>query len=73
MSQKLAGQAGVVFDPFTGSGSTLIAAHGRGARALCVELDPRYADVVLRRFQEHTGVLPELNGEPVSFAAGTEQ
>lgn len=64
---------GVVFDPFTGSGSTLIAAHGRGARALCVELDPRYADVVLRRFQEHTGVLPELNGEPVSFAAGSEQ
>lgn len=61
---------GVVFDPFAGSGSTLIAAHGRGARALCVELDPRYADVVVRRFEEHTGVVPRVDGEPVSLVRG---
>lgn len=61
---------GVVLDPFSGSGSTLIAAHGRGGRAFCVELDPVYADVILRRFQAHTGVVPELDGEPVSFVAG---
>lgn len=70
MSQKLAGQADRLpvwkLQTFTRN-------PRRGARALCVELDPRYADVVLRRVQEHTGVLPELNGEPVSFAAGTEQ
>lgn len=58
---------GVVLDPFAGSGSTLIAAHGRGGRAFCVELDPRYADVILRRFQAHTGVVPSLDGRPVSF------
>ena len=58
---------GVVLDPFSGSGSTLIAAHGRGARALAVELDPRYADVILRRFEAHTGVTPTLDGEPISF------
>ncbi|OHU29036.1 DNA modification methylase [Mycobacteroides chelonae] len=59
---------GVVLDPFSGSGSTLIAAHGRQSRCFGVELDPRYADVILRRFEEHTGIVPELDGEPVSFA-----
>lgn len=58
---------GVVLDPFAGSGSTLIAAHARGSRAFCVELDPRYADVILRRFEAHTGVVPELDGVAVSF------
>ena len=60
-------RGGVVFDPFAGSGSTLIAAQGRGCRAFCVELDPRYADVVLRRFEAHTGVVPVLGGVEVSF------
>ncbi len=58
---------GVVLDPFAGSGSTLIAAHGRGCRAFCVEIDPRYADVILARFEAHTGVVPLLDGKPVSF------
>lgn len=58
---------GVVFDPFGGSGSTLIAAHDRGCRAFCVELDPRYADVILHRFEAHTGIVPQLDGVPVSF------
>lgn len=65
---------GVVFDPFAGSGSTLIAAHARGGRALCVELDPRYADVIARRYEQHTGVVPRLGGEPISFVeAAVEQ
>lgn len=61
--------ADTVYDPFAGSGSTLIAAHGLGRRARCVELDPRYVDVVCRRFQEHTGEKPvlERTGEPVDF------
>ncbi|WP_234790571.1 DNA modification methylase [Mycolicibacterium fortuitum] len=58
---------GLVFDPFSGSGSTLIAAHGRGAQARCVELDPRYADVIIRRFEEHTGIVPSLDGREISF------
>jgi DNA modification methylase len=58
---------GTVYDPFAGSGSTLIAAHSRGARALCVELDPCYADVILRRFEEHTGTAPVLK-EPNTVA-----
>ena len=58
---------GTVLDPFAGSGSTLIAAHQIAGRALCVELDPRYADVILRRFEMHTGIQPSLNGKSVSF------
>lgn len=49
-----------VLDPFGGSGSTLIAAHGTGRTAALLELDPRYVDVICRRYQEHTGTLPQL-------------
>ncbi|GAA1281326.1 DNA modification methylase [Saccharothrix xinjiangensis] len=61
---------GLVLDLFGGSGSTLIAAHHHGAVARLVELDPRFVDVICRRWQEHTGVLPVLRstGEEVDFA-----
>ena len=68
---KNSGKAGdLVLDPFGGSGSTLIAAHGLGMKAALVELDPVYADVICRRFEEHTGVTPiaEATGQPHSFA-----
>lgn len=58
----------VVYDPFAGSGSTLIAAHGLRMRALVVELDPHYADVICRRFQEYTGILPTHEGTPHDFS-----
>jgi site-specific DNA-methyltransferase (adenine-specific) len=44
-----------VLDPFCGSGTTLIAAELSGRRALCMELDPRYCDVVVARFERATG------------------
>lgn len=48
----------IVLDSFGGSGSTLIACHQTNRKARLVELDPRYADVILRRYMEHTGVTP---------------
>lgn len=60
-------EGGLVLDLFGGSGSTLIAAHHQRARAFLVELDPRYVDVICRRWQAHTGILPERNGEVVDF------
>jgi DNA modification methylase len=45
----------VVLDPFGGSGTTLIAAEKSGRLARLVELDPKYADVIVRRWQEWTG------------------
>lgn len=64
---------GLVLDLFGGSGSTLIAAHHRKARSALVELDPAYADVICRRWQEHTGVVPvdATSGEAVDFTART--
>lgn len=59
----------LVLDPFGGSGSTLIAAHRSHRLAALVELDPVYADVICRRYQEHTGQQPRLEdtGEPHDF------
>lgn len=49
----------LVVDPFAGSGSTLLACHGTGRRAALLELDPIYADVILRRWFEHTSIAPK--------------
>lgn len=57
----------VVLDPFGGSGTTLIACHQEDRTARLIELDPRYADVICRRYQQHTGTLPVRNGEQVDF------
>jgi site-specific DNA-methyltransferase (adenine-specific) len=61
----------LVLDPFAGSGTTLIAAHQTGRTARLVELDPRYVDVIARRWQEATGVEPvnEATGVPHDFTA----
>ena len=48
----------IVLDQFAGSGSTLIACHHENRVARLVELDPKYADVILRRYMEHTGDTP---------------
>ncbi len=58
---------GWVLDGFAGSGSTLIAAHRLARKALLVELDPRYADVICRRWQQHTGIVPVRDGVAVDF------
>ena len=45
----------VVLDPFGGSGTTLIAAEKSGRLARLIELDPKYVDVIVRRWQDWTG------------------
>jgi site-specific DNA-methyltransferase (adenine-specific) len=62
---------GLVYEPFGGSGSTLIAAHTIGRTARVVELDARYVDVICRRYQQHTGTVPVLasTGEAHDFTA----
>jgi DNA modification methylase len=45
----------IVLDAFSGSGTTIIAAHKSRRRARAIELDPLYVDVAVRRWQAYTG------------------
>lgn len=58
-----------VVDCFAGAGFTLMACEDTGRRALLMELDPAYVDVILARFERATGVKPAKVGEVVDGAA----
>ena len=47
-------QGQLVYEPFGGSGSTLIASDQLGRTCFCMELDPRYVDVIVQRWEELT-------------------
>lgn len=53
--QDVTNRGDVILDPFAGSGSTLLAAEQTGRRAACIELEPKYVDVAIRRLQAQTG------------------
>jgi DNA modification methylase len=57
----------VILEPFCGSGSTLIAAERCGRRCHTAELDPRYVDVTVRRWQAFTGKSARLEGDGRTF------
>lgn len=70
--QMSSGRGDLVLDPFLGSGTTVIAAEGTGRRAAGLELDPRYADVIVRRWQEVSGQEAALGETGESFSAVEE-
>jgi DNA modification methylase len=57
----------VVLDPFGGSGSTLIACEKTDRQARLIELEPKYVDVTIRRWQEFVGKKAVLEGDGRSF------
>jgi len=57
----------LVLDSFGGSGSTLIASEKHGRRARLMELDPKYVDVIIRRWQDYTGGTATLETSGESF------
>lgn len=59
----------VVLDPFGGAGSTLIAAERLGRHARVCEIEGRFVDVIVKRWQEHTGKAAVLDGDGRSFDA----
>lgn len=65
------GQA--VYEPFCGSGTTLIAAEMEGRSCHAIELSPAYVDVALTRWQAFTGLQATLEGLNHSFAVLTAQ
>lgn len=50
----------LVLDPFGGAGTTLLAAQQTKRRAALIEIEPKFVDVTLRRFQQTTGIEPLL-------------
>jgi 16S rRNA G966 N2-methylase RsmD len=56
----------LILDLFGGSGSTLIACEKIGRNAMLMELDPKYCDVIIKRWQDFTGkqAILESTGEP---------
>ena len=54
-------------DLFGGSGSTLMAAERTGRKARLMELDPKYCDVIVKRWQDFTGEQAELEGSGENF------
>jgi DNA modification methylase len=58
----------IVVDLFGGSGSTLIGCERSGRHGRLMELDPKYADVIVRRWQEYTGKPAVLGADGRPFA-----
>jgi DNA modification methylase len=58
----------LVYDPFLGSGTTLAAAEQTGRICHGLELDPKYVDVVVERWQTLTGKVALLDGDGGTFA-----
>jgi 16S rRNA G966 N2-methylase RsmD len=56
-----------VLDLFGGSGTTLIAAESSGRIANLMELDPRYVDVIVKRWQDYTGKKATREADGVAF------
>ncbi len=52
-----------VLDPFLGSGTTLIAAEQLGRKCYGLEIEPKYVDVILQRWENFTGKTAVLSGD----------
>ncbi|MCL4712802.1 MAG: site-specific DNA-methyltransferase [Pseudorhodoplanes sp.] len=59
----------LVYDPFAGSGSTLIAADSVGRVCHAIEIDPRYCDVIIERWQRHAQRMATLADDGRTFDA----
>jgi DNA modification methylase len=62
-------QRDIVLDPFGGGGSTLMAAERTGRVARIMEIEPRYVDVMIRRWENKTGNQAILAASGMPFLA----
>ena len=65
---KTTRKGAVVLDLFGGSGSTLIGCEKTGRNARLMELEPKYCDVIVKRWQEYTGKQATLEATGETFA-----
>lgn len=59
--------ATTVYDPFAGSGSTLLACEQAERQCFAMEMDPAYCDVVVQRWEAMTGERAKRSGQPASI------
>jgi len=65
MNNSSPGQA--VYEPFSGSGTTIIAGEMTGRHVYAIELNPAYVDVAVKRWQDFTGQKATLEGDGRTF------
>ncbi len=63
----------VVLDPFSGSGTTILACEELGRRGRGIEIEGRYCDVIVRRWQERTGLAARLSSSGMTFSEVSKQ
>jgi DNA modification methylase len=68
MRQHVA-RGGLCYEPFSGSGSQIMAGEANGRRVFAMEISPAYVDVAVERWQAETGREAILDGDGRSFAA----
>lgn len=61
-------RGGLVGDFFGGSGSTLMACERLGRQAFLMELDPRFAEVIIRRWQEYSGNIAVRESDGATYS-----
>jgi DNA modification methylase len=62
----------IVLDPFGGSGSTILACDKAGRRGYLMEVEPRYCDVIIRRWEKFTGKHAKLTSTGTTFQEALE-
>ena len=58
----------VTYEPFSGSGSGIMAAERTGRRCRAIEISPPFVDVAIRRWQKATGLEATLDGDGRTYA-----
>ena len=68
LMERVSEQGEAIYEPFSGSGTTIIAAEMTGRRCLAIELSPAYVDVAVLRWEAFTGQTATLDGNGRTFA-----
>jgi DNA modification methylase len=55
MERPIRNHSGDAYDPFVGSGTTIIAAERQQRRCFAMEIEPKYIDVAVQRWENYTG------------------
>jgi DNA modification methylase len=61
-------RGGLCYEPFSGSGSQIMAGEANGRRVYAMEISPAYVDVAVERWQAETGRAAILDGDGRTFA-----